>query len=335
MNKTKAMYAIYKYDFHKAPAKTIQADGIEGERYVKNAQSCFESLFDQNSIDNLAKVDRKGDATRLPNDVMAKADGIYVWRVNNSQMKEWWARQGKDSQGIDKYEMQEIESNPYCNVLIDNRPGRCLMAIEKSAAWNSDPDRLRDILLLNFNRTLADRFDLEMRIEARMNPTDVWTFVKERIYDHGDYVKEVKFIFQNPRKINRTNAMEIKSARIKAMVETTQRSKALRGYYGMLFDQGSGEEFSQENEDVSEMVSLCAENGYDIHIKFKDFKTYRINDYVKAYYPMAPEVLEQFRAGVVMLSGKKELEEWFDLVEEQTKCYKNETEIKQRRNKKR
>lgn len=37
---------------------------------------------------------------------------------------------------------------------------------------------------------------------------------------------------------------------------------------------------------MAEMVRLCADNGYEICITFKDFKTYRINDYVKAFFPM-------------------------------------------------
>lgn len=333
MNKTKSMYAIYKYDFHKAAQCTIQAaaNHVDGKKNVKIAQRCFNSLFDQNSIDNLAKINKKGEVTRLPNDVMAKEGDIYIWRVNNSQIKEWWAKQGKDKKGIDKYEMQEIESNPYCNVLIDNRPGHCLMAIEKSTAWNSNPDKLRDMLLENFNRILADKFDLEMRIEARMNPTDIWAFMRERIYEHDDYVKNITFAFQNPNKINKTNAMEVKSTRIKSMLQTVKIAKALKGIFTMEFDSTSKDEISQENKDLAEMVRLCGENGYDICIKFKEFKTYRINDFVKAFYPMTTDVLQQFDSGSTMLNGKSELEDWFNLIEEQTKDYKNESEVSKRR----
>ena len=335
MDKSKSLYAIYKYDFHKAIERTIQAaaDGIDGAKYVKQAQTCFASLFDQNTIDNLSKVNRKGEATRLPNDVMAKSGDIFIWRVNNSQMKEWWRRSGKDSKGIDKYEMQEIESNPYCNVLIDNRPGVCLIAIEKSKAWSSKPDILRDMLLDNFNTILADKFDLEMRIEARMNPKDIWDFVHERLYEHGDYIRKVSFVFQNPKKINKTNAMEVKSSRLKSMLRTVEISDALKGFFTMEFDRYSNSKISQENKDMAEMVRLCGENGYDIIITFKEFKTYRINDYVRAYYPMTLDVLQGFSIGALATDGKTKLESWFDLVDEQTKDYVNESEVPKRRNK--
>lgn len=335
MDKTKSLYAIYKYDFHKASERTIQAeaDGVDGAKYLKQAQTYFASLFDQNSIDNLAKLNRKGEATRLPNDVMARMGDIFVWRVNNSQMKEWWRRSGKDSRGIDKYEREEIESNPYCYVLVDNRPGICLMAIEKSTAWGGKPDFVRDMLLENFNRMLADRFDLEMRIEARMNPKDIWEFVHERLFEHEDYIRRIQFVFQNPKKVNKTNAMEVKSARLKAMQRTVEISDALKGFFTMEFDKNTNDKISEKNKDLAEMVRLCGENGYDIVINFKEFRTYRINDYVRAYYPMTLDVLRRFGTGSLTINGKTEVEEWFDLVDEQTKGYVNESEVPKRRHK--
>ena len=333
MNKTKSLYTIYKYDFHQAtePSIIAKSEGIDGSKYVKNAQKCFASLFDENSIGNLAKRTKNGDITKLPNDVMARTGDTFIWRVNNSQLKEWWKKNGKDDKGIDKYEKEDIESNPYCNVLIDNRQGVCLMAIEKSPAWGSNPDLLRDVLLLNFNLMLRDKFDLEMRIEARMNPKDIWEFVHERIYEHHDYIRKVSFTFQNPKKINKTNAMEVKSARLKGMFKTVEISNALKGLFTMEFDQNTNDKISEKNRDMAEMVRLCGENGYDISITFKEYKTYRINDYVKAVYQLELDVLNGFRAGEQTFGGKTSLENWFDMVDKDTKDYINESEIPKRR----
>ena len=336
MDKTKSLYAIYKYDFHKAIERTIQAeaDGVDGAKNLKIAQTCFASLFDQNTIDKLAKINKKGEVKALlPNDVLAKSGDIFIWRVNNSQLKEWWKRSGKDSKGIDTYERDEIESNPYCYVLVDNRPGVGLMAIEKSTAWGSKPDMLRDVILKNFNRILADLYDLEMRIEARMNPKDIWEFVHERLYEHNDYIRKVAFSFQNPKKISKSSAMEVKSARLKAMLRTVEISDALKGFFTMEFDRNTNSKISQANKDMAEMVRLCGENGYDIIITFKEFKTYRINDYVRAYYPMTEDVLRGFRIGSLTIEGITQLEDWFNQVAEQTKDYVNESEVPKRRNK--
>ena len=129
--------------------------------------------------------------------------------------------------------------------------------------------------------------------------------------------------------------MEVKSTRLKAMLKTVEISEALKGFFMMEFDQATCGKVSQKNKDLAEMVRLCGENGYDICITFKDYKTYRINDYVKAYYPMWHDELLRFSTGSLDLDGRNALEVWFDLVAEQTKEYVNESEVPKRRNKSR
>ena len=126
--------------------------------------------------------------------------------------------------------------------------------------------------------------------------------------------------------------MEVKSARLRAMLNTVKISDAIKGFFTMEFDQSNKGKLSKKNKDLAEMIRLCGENGYDICISFKDFKTYRINDYVKAFFPMTTGMLNDFGNGMTNLDGRSRLEEWFDIVEEKTKDYVNETEVPKRRN---
>jgi Ca2+-binding EF-hand superfamily protein len=129
--------------------------------------------------------------------------------------------------------------------------------------------------------------------------------------------------------------MEVKSARLKSMMRTAEIADALKSTFLMEFDKNTNGKISKENKDLAEMVRLCGENGYDICITFKEYKTYRINDYVRAYYPMTHDVLKKFGEGSLTLEGKTQLEDWFDEVDEQTKGYVNESEVPKRRNKNR
>lgn len=337
MDQNKTLFALYKYDFHKAAEQMLEAED-EPPRYVadknvKIAQRCFASLFDQGTINNLVKSNKKGETIPLANDVLATSNGIMIWRVNNSLIRELWLREGKDQNGIDTYNEEELISMPYCHVLIDNRPGVCLMAIEKSTAWNNKPDILRNKLLENFNRILVAKFGIEMRIEARMNPVDVWNFVHDRIYVHHDYVRKVSFSFQNPKRINKTGDMDVKSERLKAMLDIAEISNALKSHFTMEYDQSTTHMVSQKNRDLAEMVHLCSRNGYDISITFNEYQTYRINDYVKTYYPMPANVLLGSATTELRLDGRTELQAWFDTIIEETKNYINESEIPRRRNK--
>lgn len=60
-------------------------------------------------------------------------------------------------------------------------------------------------------------------------------------------------------------------------------------------------------------------------------KTYRINDYVKAFFPMTKKMIDDFSNGQHILDGRSILEQWFDIIEEQTQDYVNEDEIPKRR----
>ena len=48
---------------------------------------------------------------------------------------------------------------------------------------------------------------------------------------------------------------------------------------------------------------------------------------------MTTDMLNAFRINSLTFNNKTELEEWFDMVDEQTKKYVNESEVPKRRNK--
>jgi hypothetical protein len=120
------------------------------------------------------------------------------------------------------------------------------------------------------------------------------------------------------------------------MIRIAEVQNALKARLILDFDKDS-KEFAQTNKDVAEMVELCGRYGYEIIISFKDFKTYRINDYVRAYFPLEAAVLKRMEDDAFQLTidGKTELEEWFDTVEEQTRGCVNESKVPKRRNKRR
>lgn len=91
MNKEESSYAIYKYDFHKNPEPTITAksDGTDGTNNLNIAQTCFTSLFDKNSVDNLGKQNKKGEFTRLPNDVSRSRPTVLpsiLWQSSSAKL---------------------------------------------------------------------------------------------------------------------------------------------------------------------------------------------------------------------------------------------------------
>jgi len=330
--KVSADYAIYCYDFH-VGERTVLNHGKDGNKFLPIAQTCFAKQFDLMTVEKLAKTDSSGKATIYENDVLAKTGEVYWWRVNNRIPKDVVVKDGKDSSGVNQYKATTVESLPPCNVIIDNRPGHCLIAIEKSTAFSSKPDTVRDFVLETFNRKLGDEYQLEMRIEAMMEPTEVWDFVHRKIFEEDDYIEEFTFKFENSKKVTPSSAPEMKSARLKSMKRTLEISDALKGLFTMFFDREGNKKISQKNKDMAEMVNLCCNKGYDILIKFKNFKTYRINDYVKRYIRMDNKLLTEFRGDVKDFEGNTTLVLWLDKVLETINKDKRESETPKRRKK--
>ena len=98
----KSLFAIYKYDFHKAKEPTIQAasDGVDGEKNLSIAQACFASLFDLNSVDNLVKFNKKGEPTRLPNDKWKGQQGHRQLRKEGIRIESFLQRPDRQSPGL-------------------------------------------------------------------------------------------------------------------------------------------------------------------------------------------------------------------------------------------
>lgn len=315
MSNEQRNYTIYTFEFHQAPSPSIiaKADKVDGAKYLKQAQKCFNSLFDEHHVDGLIKTNGKGESDRLPNDILHTSNDIYIWRINNNQLKAYWEQNGKDTKGIDKYEEKQVISHPYSYVLIDNRPGRGLMAIEKSSVWGN-ADKLCDVIRKNLNTRLADKFDLEMHLAPRMDSADFWDFIHHRIYDCNDRIQKITFSFHNPKKINNSRIANVKSRRLKALAETVQISGALEAMLSMKFTKTSEANITKKNRDIAEVVQYCCDNGYKLSVKFKDYKVYRANEQVRTCFPLSDQVLEGFRIDTHLLNDKTELEEWFDNV---------------------
>ena len=118
-----------------------------------------------------------------------------------------------------------------------------------------------------------------------------------------------------------------------------QRTKEEYWKYQTRYPQGMYE-FIRDNswnvssKDMAEMVNLCCNKGYDIQIKFKNYKTYRINDYVKRFVSMDDNLLTEFRQNNSYLFGDNEsLILWLNKVIETINKDKRESEIPKRRKK--
>ena len=179
-------YCIYEVELKKR--NVVQGDITEGmdtqKTDMSTAYEYFESFFDKpgRALDIFQM--NKATITKTkshPNRVLAVADHVILFQLNNVQIKKLWKPINPDTIFPTYIQTQE-ESNPYCNVIIDNRGPKCIMAIQVDhSAWSST-DKVRDVLQDNLSRMLESR-GLEIEINSKMKPSRFWDYVNYR--DHG------------------------------------------------------------------------------------------------------------------------------------------------------
>ena len=133
-----AWYSIYKYNFIKNQQGNLFAVADYSDSVFDNAQQYFGQLFHQGTS-LIAFKTRKGEHVECPNAILSHHDNIIVMRLCDNRTVNVWQ----------DYKRSPEVTNPFCHIVIDNRPGRCLIAIEKDSSFGKT-DKAADIANAEF-----------------------------------------------------------------------------------------------------------------------------------------------------------------------------------------
>ena len=176
-------FAIYKYELTKSNQQELFKDG---ESVWENPQSYLDSLLDVSQL-NLYHTKKNGDTAIYPNDILKVRQGVALLHICNLTQVSIW----------DKYKERREVSKPFCRVIIDNRPGVAQMAIERTSAFDGNPDKVRNILQESLHALLAPA-GLSIEIRAKMRVKNFWDTVEEQMRKKDERVKRVVFEFPDP-----------------------------------------------------------------------------------------------------------------------------------------
>lgn len=325
MQKRASNYIIYQIHLFESKQKNLHLQHLDGTSVLDHAQEHFGSYFDGAKLD-LYKKNKEGDITRHPNDILQKIDDVILLRVNNVQMKSIYMREDKPGGGIPEYKENKLESNPYSYVIIDNRPGLCQMAIEKSSTWGSSTDVVRDLLEEWFKERLFNDYGLDISIDMKWQESEFWTYVEQRYRDTGDVITQLKFDILNPQKVApKTQPNVPMSGMVKAVYDAAKLMNMLKTSITM---ETGGDRIQQEKkyEDIMQMVSLCSRNTYQLSVTFRDYGEYKCNDLVKAMFSLEEEAFNTFLHPAPVMSetnpeGEYPLIQWLDTIQQETVNY--------------
>lgn len=281
-------FAIYEFTIFESLEKKMDLTPTMVQNNLKDRKRIFSSLFEGNKLS--LYLDEVGEP--YDNYKWKGVEDVFVYQVNNQQNKGIVKPTGQTINGIPQYDVENELSLPLGLLAIDNRyEDQGLIAIEKNAGWGKTPEKLRVLLEQSLSRILWD-YGLDIKIEARLRPTEFWEFLDEQCNKNGDGVTKVTIeIDHKNKKSAESKGKKQRAARLmKNMDEVADKNKAIRSIFSMEFEDVN----ARKIKDMVHIAKLCDENDYELSVRLKKFGLYRSNETVTAFFPMEVEALTTF-----------------------------------------
>lgn len=246
------LFQFYKIQIHKRDAN------LEGADFSKEI-SDFKSYFIGTKINAYTDGVRPNDPPTLYENL------IYRDKVTGDLVLMQLCSNKKVSKTINFQKVKE-DTHPFCNLLFDLRPDSLLLAIEKSGAFDRDPDAVRDLVQEFFRHLIAPQCGYWVTFGNMVRPIDFWEFIEER-KRKNDQVRKIEFDFPSEKKDNIKGDDDI--------VAFLRYSRSLGQAFNAamqqwIYESSTSLRLQQTNEDVRRLVDFFLFNAYDITIHFKD-----------------------------------------------------------------
>lgn len=318
--------SIYKYLLYHNESSNLFNSSGSNHRPNIDLRKYFGGFFSIGSSISISQ-NKQGTPIIYKNEVVQKYDDIILMRVCNE----------KKVSVVTNYQERKEISNPWCYVIIDNRPGRGYIIIEKSSSFYSDTDTVRDLLAKAFYQMMykpENNLDIVIEINAKLHEGDFWKMINDRRFKYGDEISKVTFDFPNPRKVAMVDASETMMGKLAVLLALTGAANAIKGSYSLSAAENSSLELQEKIDnvktDLAHMVELCIKNSYGLTVSFKkygDFKYCKGMMHSKEMINLKEEFINQFlfdpKEILAEQSGFK-LIDWLDAQEEYVKELQDE-----------
>ena len=317
-------FLIYDIDIS-ADLQMSISEKLSREQALNESHHIFGSFFEGCQLRLTKEKTSNGTRTEEPleNDILSKRDNIYLLRINNNKDVKITKEAGTTTNGIRDYKDFSIRSNPYCYVVIDNRDGHSMLAIQKNSAFGS-PNTVKKVLEQNINRLLKwEGYPLKLNLSLRNRPAETWQFCRER-EERGDSIKQVAFSMPNQKYVGVSQRIQNPEGYIKGLVEFMDLTDAVKTNILVDYEKGSPDKLEEHAHNLAGIIQTCRNKSYHLSIKFRDYGTYMHNDHIKAMFPMKEELLLSFitKWKEVEFEGEFGLINWCDQVLRDSEMYK-------------
>lgn len=277
-----AVYAIYHYDFRQTQESSLKFENSK-ETTLDNAQEVFELLLQSKKPFHITRPKKDGTNAILDNEVLAKHNRATLMLICNEKSKSY----------MEKKNEQELLFHPGCYVIFDNREDVANIAVERTPAFESDPDKVCTLLQEAINKKLSE-YRLEIEIRPKIREASVWEIVEHQTNEFQDSIKKVVFNFPIPKKVKGVDAPKKMKKKLSTMAVLGRAFNAAKASYQVEADRNGALRMDRTQEDVAQMVELCTTNAYDIHIHFRYYGVYRFGADERALCSVEDNYINEF-----------------------------------------
>lgn len=318
------IFNFYSYEIKQANDKIdlfTDVNEIQGKKPASRYNSpedCFGSFFVSNHSIELPVLKSSGSGSEKTTewdkyrcDVMRHEEGVILMTIENNKVKHTI---------VDKKDKKNPH-HPFSIVLIDNRPGRQIIGIEKNSAFDGKPDKVASIMKMGMNFLMAS-YHLEIELTHLIKKSsEFWPVVNDIRTKFKDIVRQIRLDFNG--KEDESDANDVMRV-ISALARKTESAAVF-----MLNAEGEGEVMLQQAyEDLTSIADICLkQKGYDLSVKFKNFGVYRYAADLLAQFGVDDRVIENYENGNLVFDFDRgdnmyELVDWLDKLAELLNGYK-------------
>ena len=163
--------------------------------------------------------------------------------------------------------MERSKSYPYCYVVIDNRPGKQFIAVQKSNSWRK-PNKVQEVLQYSFSRYM-EKGALAISIEELVIPLKIWDYCSIVCKDGEDYITRITLNINNQKNNSKSKTTD---GSANNLIETIQEHLRIVGASdgNLDFKYDNEEDRIAKIEDTIQFIKICAESDYSLSVYLKN-----------------------------------------------------------------
>lgn len=192
----------------------------------------------------------------------------------------------------------EHEHHPFCLVIIDNRPDRQYIGIERNSAFGANTDKVADILRNGLSYKMRE---YRRRIEITRltkQTTDFWDVVDEIRSKFDDHVTRISIDYaENDPKAKPRRANDLLAAI--CMLGEKSKSDVL---FELKANTDEGVCLKEIRSDMQHIADICLKQpNYNLSVRFKNFGVYRYGSDLVAQFSVDDNVASDFADGKLIV----------------------------------